>query len=94
MVAAAARQSFHIPFSRRIQLRHAADAGEAFARAGLLDYEGVSVHNLDGAVMAVEEVASLIERALPGHGSPSVMPRSRSSRRSTGQASSSSSAGR
>jgi UDP-glucuronate 4-epimerase len=66
MVAAAARQSFHIPFGGRIQLQHTADAGEAFARAGLLDYEGACVHNLDGAVMAVDDVASLIERAAPG----------------------------
>jgi UDP-glucuronate 4-epimerase len=66
MVAAAARQPFHIPFGGRIQLQHAADAGEAFARAALLDYEGASVHNLDGAVLPVADVAALIERAAPG----------------------------
>jgi UDP-glucuronate 4-epimerase len=66
MVAAAARQPFHIPFGGTIQLQHAADAGEAVARAALLDYEGASVHNLDGAVLPVAEVAALIERAAPG----------------------------
>jgi UDP-glucuronate 4-epimerase len=66
MVAAAARQSFHIPFGGRIQLQHTADAGEAFARAALLDYEGASVHNLDGAVVPVTELAALMERAAPG----------------------------
>jgi nucleoside-diphosphate-sugar epimerase len=66
MVAAAARQSFHIPFGGRIQLQHTADAGEAFARAALLDYEGASVHNLDGAVVPVAELAALIEQAAPG----------------------------
>lgn len=66
MVAAAARQPFRIPFGGRIQLQHTADAGEAFARAALLDYEGASVHNLDGPVVTVDELAALIERAAPG----------------------------
>jgi UDP-glucuronate 4-epimerase len=66
MVAAAARQSFDIPFGGTIQLQHTADAGEAFARAALLDYDGASVHNLDGAVLPVADVAALIERMAPG----------------------------
>jgi UDP-glucuronate 4-epimerase len=66
MVAAAARQSFHIPFAGRIQLQHTADVGEAFARAALLDSEGASVHNLDGPVVSVQELATLIESAAPG----------------------------
>ncbi len=66
MVAAAAGQPFDIPFGGTIQLQHTADAGEAFARAALLGYEGASVHNLDGAVLPVAEVAALIERAAPG----------------------------
>jgi UDP-glucuronate 4-epimerase len=66
MVAAAARQSFHIPFGGRIQLQYTADAGEAFARAALLDYDGASVHNLDGAVVAVADLAALREQAAPG----------------------------
>jgi UDP-glucuronate 4-epimerase len=65
MVAAAARRPYEIPFGGRIQLQYTADAGEAFARAALLDYEGASVHNLDGAVLAVEEVVAMIERAAP-----------------------------
>jgi UDP-glucuronate 4-epimerase len=68
MVAAAAGQPFHIPFGGTIQLQHTADAGEAFARAALLDYQGASVHNLDGAVLPVSAVAALIERAAPGVG--------------------------
>jgi nucleoside-diphosphate-sugar epimerase len=66
MVAAAAGRPFHIPFGGRIQLQHTADAGEAFARAALLDYQGTSVHNLDGPVASVAEVAAMIERAAPG----------------------------
>jgi UDP-glucuronate 4-epimerase len=66
MVAAAAGRPYEIPFGGRIQLQHTADAGEAFARAALLDYEGASVHDLDGAVMDVEEVAALIRQAAPG----------------------------
>jgi UDP-glucuronate 4-epimerase len=66
MVAAAARRPFEIPFGGRVQLQHTADTGEAFARTALLDYEGASVHNLDGAVLAIDELALLIERAAPG----------------------------
>ncbi len=66
MVAAAAGQPFHIPFGGRIQLQHTADAGEAFARAALLEYEGASVHNLDGEAMRVEDLAGLIRAAAPG----------------------------
>ena len=66
MVAAAAGKSFHIPFGGRVQLQHTADAGEAFARTALLGYEGASVHDLDGEVLAVTRLAELIERAAPG----------------------------
>ena len=66
MVAAAARQPFHIPFGGRIQLQHAADAGEAFARAALLEYDGASVHNLDGAVLSLDDLVALIKGAAPG----------------------------
>ncbi len=66
MVAAAARRPFHIPFGGRVQLQHTADAGEAFARTALLDYEGASVHDLDGPVVAVDDLAAMIERAAPG----------------------------
>jgi UDP-glucuronate 4-epimerase len=66
MVAAAARRTFEIPFGGRIQLQHTSDVGEAFARAALLEYQGAAVHNLDGAVLAVDEVVKLIERAAPG----------------------------
>ena len=57
---------FHIPFGGRVQLQHTADAGEAFARTALLEYEGASVHNLDGEVLPVTRLAELIERAAPG----------------------------
>jgi len=66
MIAAAAGRSFHIPFGGRIQLQYTADTGEAFARAALLDYEGASVHNLDGKAVAVTELAALTEQAAPG----------------------------
>jgi nucleoside-diphosphate-sugar epimerase len=66
MVAAAAGKPFHIPFGGRIQLQHTSDTGEAFARAALLEYEGASVHNLDGEAMRVEDLAGLIRSAAPG----------------------------
>ena len=66
MLAAAARQPYTIPFGGKIQVQHVSDAGEAFARTALLDYEGASVHNLDGEVVAVDAIASFIEQAAPG----------------------------
>jgi nucleoside-diphosphate-sugar epimerase len=66
MIAAAAGRSFHIPFGGRVQLQYTADTGEAFARAALLGYEGASVHNLDGPVVPVTELAALTEQAAPG----------------------------
>jgi nucleoside-diphosphate-sugar epimerase len=65
MVAAAARRPYEIPFGGRVQLQHAADAGEAFARAALLEYEGAAVHDLDGEVLAVEDIVALIREAVP-----------------------------
>lgn len=66
MVAAAAGRDHHIPFGGRVQLQHASDAGEAFAQAALLDPDGAAVHDLDGEVIAVRDLARLIERAAPG----------------------------
>ena len=65
MVAAAAREPYEIPFGGRVQLQHAADAGEAFARAALLEYEGAAVYDLDGDVLAIEEILALIQGAVP-----------------------------
>lgn len=66
MLAAAAHQPFHIPFGGHIQMQHVADVGEGFASAALLDYEGASVHNLDGVVVSVDELPALIDQAVPG----------------------------
>src|SRR4051812_11634112 len=65
MVAAAARVAYRIPFGGSAQLQYAPDVGEAFARAALLDYEGASVHNLDGPVVAIADLAALIEQVQP-----------------------------
>jgi nucleoside-diphosphate-sugar epimerase len=65
MVAAAAHAPYEIPFGGRMQLQHTADVGEAFARAALLDYEGTAVYDLDGDVLAVEEIVALIQEAVP-----------------------------
>jgi UDP-glucuronate 4-epimerase len=65
MVAAAEGREFRIPFGGSLQLQYAADAGEAFARAGEVAAEGASVHNLDGPVASMDEVIAAIERAAP-----------------------------
>jgi len=66
MLAAAAGQPFHIPYGGRAQFQYAPDAGEAFARAALLDgYAGATAHNLDGTVAPVAEVARLLREGEP-----------------------------
>ncbi len=65
MVAAAAGVACHIPFGGTVQLQYAPDVGEAFVRAAELRREGASVHNLDGAVVAVQDLVGVIEAAAP-----------------------------
>lgn len=66
MLAAAARLQYRIPFGGSVQLQYTPDAGEAFARAALLDdYNGASVHNLDGATISVEDLAAMIAATVP-----------------------------
>ena len=66
MVAAAAGVACYIPFGGQVQLQYAPDVGEAFVRAAELQREGASVHNLDGAVVAVRDLVGVIEAAAPG----------------------------
>jgi UDP-glucuronate 4-epimerase len=63
MVAAAAGRPYRIPFGGSAQLQYTPDVGEAFARTALLEYEGASVHDLDGAVVAMTDLAALIGAA-------------------------------
>lgn len=65
MVAAAAGQEYRIPFGGSLQFQYVADGGDAFARASELEYEGASVHNLDGPVATVRDVIDAIEQAAP-----------------------------
>jgi UDP-glucuronate 4-epimerase len=59
MLATAAGVKYHIPFGGSVQLQYAPDIGEAFARTAELEYEGASVHNLDGPEVAISD---LVER--------------------------------
>jgi UDP-glucuronate 4-epimerase len=66
LVAAAAGAGFRIPFGGSVQMQYTADVGEAFVRAAELeDYEGASVHNLDGPEVSMPELIELIEAAVP-----------------------------
>jgi nucleoside-diphosphate-sugar epimerase len=65
MLAAAAGVPFRIPFGGRVQLQYTPDAGEAFARTAEQRLEGASVHNLDGAPVAIDDLVGLIEAAAP-----------------------------
>ncbi len=60
IVAAAAGVPYRIPFGGKAQMQYVPDVGEAFARTALSRHEGASVHNLDGTVVAMSELAGLI----------------------------------
>jgi UDP-glucuronate 4-epimerase len=64
MVAAAAGTPYRIPFGGSAQLQYTPDIGEAFARAALLDYEGASVHDVGGPVVAMADLATMIDAGL------------------------------
>jgi UDP-glucuronate 4-epimerase len=66
MLAAAARVPARIPFGGSATLQYAPDVGEAFARAALADHDGAAVHDLDGPVTSMGDLAALVERTVPG----------------------------
>jgi nucleoside-diphosphate-sugar epimerase len=68
MVAAAAGTPYRIPFGGSLQLQYAPDIGEAFARAALLEYEGASVHDVGGPVVAMADLAAMIDGGLVSAG--------------------------
>jgi UDP-glucuronate 4-epimerase len=61
MLAAAAGRPYRIPFGGSAQLQYTPDIGEAFARAALLEYDGASIHDVGGPVVAMAELASMID---------------------------------
>ena len=64
MVAAAAGRAYRIPFGGSVQLQYTPDIGAAFARAAELDYEGASVHDVGGPVVAMADLAAMIDGEL------------------------------
>ena len=60
LLAAAAGVGYHIPFGGSAQMQYTADTGEAFVRASELEYEGASVHNLDGPVVAMRDLVGML----------------------------------
>ena len=61
LIAAAAGVRYHIPFGGSVQMQYAPDVGEAFVRASELEaYEGASVHNLDGPVVAMPDLIAML----------------------------------
>jgi UDP-glucuronate 4-epimerase len=65
MLAAAAGVGYRIPFGGSVQMQYTSDVGEAFVRASELEYEGASVHNLDGPEVSIAELVELIAQAVP-----------------------------
>ena len=65
LVAAAAGVGYRIPFGGSVQMQYTADVGEAFVRASEVEYEGASVHNLDGPEVSMPQLIGQIEQAAP-----------------------------
>ena len=66
LLAAAAGVGYRIPFGGSVQMQYTADVGEAFVRASEIEYEGASVHNLDGPEVSMPELLELIRQEVPG----------------------------
>ena len=64
LLAAAAGTRYHIPFGGSAQMQYTADVGEAFVRASELEYEGASVHNLDGPVVSMPDLIAMLDSDL------------------------------
>ena len=65
MVAAAAGQPFHIPFSGTQCLQYADDVAKIFLQAARAPFDGASVFNLRGSVVSMGEIVAAIEAAVP-----------------------------
>jgi UDP-glucuronate 4-epimerase len=65
MLAAAAGQSFRLPFGGRYQLQYAPDVAGAFVAASRSDATGAAVHNLAGRAIHTTELVGAIEAAEP-----------------------------
>jgi UDP-glucuronate 4-epimerase len=62
IVAAAAGVPYRIPFGGSAQLQYAPDVGEAFVRASELDHDGATTCDLGGPVVAMADLAAMIDR--------------------------------
>jgi UDP-glucuronate 4-epimerase len=65
MVAAAAGQPFHIPFSGTQCLQYADDVAKIFLQAARAPFDGAAVFNLRGSVVTMGEIVAAIEAAAP-----------------------------
>jgi UDP-glucuronate 4-epimerase len=65
LLAAAARVRYRIPFGGSAQMQYTPDVGAAFARAAQLEHEGAAIHDLGGPVLAMADLAGVIEAARP-----------------------------
>jgi nucleoside-diphosphate-sugar epimerase len=66
MAAAAAGESYEIPFGGRAQYHYAPEVARAFVDAARSAHEGAVVRNLGGPATDMAEVVAAIEEAAPG----------------------------
>lgn len=65
MAAAARGESFKIPFGGRMQFQYAPDVARAFIAAARRPPSGAEVFNIGGPVVAMAEIVSAIQAAVP-----------------------------
>ena len=66
MRAVALGQPFRIRVTGRMDLQYVADVAESFVRCALQPLEGAHVFNLEGTVVAMDELIALLEGLRPG----------------------------
>jgi nucleoside-diphosphate-sugar epimerase len=63
MLAAAAGQAYHIPFSGRCVYQYTRDVARVFIQAARTPFQGAEVFNMRGAVVPMETIVAAIQQA-------------------------------
>ncbi|HTT65099.1 MAG TPA: SDR family oxidoreductase [Bryobacteraceae bacterium] len=66
MRAVALHQPFRIRLTGYMDLQYVADVAESFVRCALAPIEGAHAYNLEGTVVAMDELIGVLERLRPG----------------------------
>ncbi|MGW2651075.1 NAD-dependent epimerase/dehydratase family protein [Streptomyces sp. NPDC001393] len=65
MLAAAAGETYHIPYGGRFPIQYAPDVARTFIAASRSSAGGAAVHNISGNVVKMSDIVDAIEAAVP-----------------------------